>query len=71
MGARLLLTFADAMSASEFESAVELIQTCGMTYPGERPREFTVVVHPGQLDVLRGFLATWQDDGLLRYADAT
>jgi hypothetical protein len=71
MSTRLRLKFADAMSASEFETAVELIQTCGMTIPSERPREFTVVVHPGELDVLKGFLATWRDDGLLSYADAT
>jgi hypothetical protein len=42
-----------------------------MTYPGDSPREFTVVVHPGQLDALKGFLAVWQDDGLLSCADAT
>ncbi len=71
MSTRLRLKFADDMRAFEFETALELIQTCGMTYPGDSPREFTVVVHPGQLDALKGFLAVWQDDGLISCADAT
>ncbi len=53
------------MSQSEFDIAVELIQTCGMTIPGIDPRKFTVVANPNQLDGLKGFLSVWKDDGLL------
>ena len=59
------------MRQSEFETAVELIQTCGTTQKTEQPRTLTVVAHPGQLAVLKRFLSVWENDGLLRTADAT
>jgi hypothetical protein len=71
MSHRLRLTFSDAMRQSEFETAVELIETCGTTQDTGQPRTLTVVAYPGQLDVLKRFLSVWESDGLLTTADAT
>ena len=71
MSHRLRLTFSEAMRQSEFETAVELIQTCGTTQRVEQPRTFDVVAHPGQLETLKRFLSVWESDGLLTTADAT
>ena len=70
MSARLTLTFADSMRQEEFDVAVELIQTFGMTYPSARPRTLTVVPRPGELEALRKHLAVWEADGLLSTAGA-
>lgn len=70
MSTRFKLQFSGSMSQSEFEIAMELIQTCGTTIPGNGARQFTVVANPKELDALKGFLAVWKDDGLLTI-DAT
>jgi hypothetical protein len=71
MSARLKLTFADSMRQGEFEIAVQMVQTFGMTYPSGGPRTLTVVPNPGQLEALKKHLAIWEDDGLLTIAGAT
>lgn len=71
MSHRLRLTFSEAMRQSEFETAVELIETCGAVQKTAQPRTLTVVAHPGQLDVLKRFLSVWENDGLLTTANAT
>ncbi len=71
MSRALRLTFSSAMRQAEFETAVELIQTCGTTRQTDQPRTLTVLAHPGQLDTLKHFLSVWENDGLLTTVDAT
>lgn len=59
------------MCQAEFETAVGIIETCGHITSQPLGRTLTVVAHPGQLDVLKGFLSVWEKDILLTTTDET
>ena len=69
MSGTLRITFADWLTAAQVDVATEIIQTFGETVHHDRQlRTLTLMPNPGELDVLREFLAVWETDDAMNWS---